>query len=72
MAVNQPRLEHTIVPRVMTPHEAATALRVSRPTIYRLVAAGELRHVKLGAAIRIPSSEVERLLAFAGDGEVHS
>lgn len=75
MAVNQPHDQHTTLSRVLTPREAARELRISRVTIYRLLADGTIRHSRLGAAIRIPRSEVERIQAGAiggPDGEAES
>lgn len=50
-------------PQLLTIREAQTCLRVSRATIYNLVARGELRRVHLGKAVRIPLVEVEALIA---------
>ena len=51
---------------LMTPAEAARALRVSASSIYRAVKKGEIRAVKLTdskrGALRIPASEVEARL----------
>jgi excisionase family DNA binding protein len=38
--------------------EAAATLAISRATLYQLVAAGELRMVKIGRSSRIPHSSV--------------
>jgi excisionase family DNA binding protein len=46
-----------------TPREAARALNVSRETIYRMAAAGELRSVRVRGSLRIPLSALERLCA---------
>ena len=52
---------------LLTPAECAAALRVSVRSVYRAVERGELRGVKptggKRGALRIPVSEVERLLA---------
>ncbi len=51
-----------LVPTLVTPAEAADALRMSVSTIYRAVRNGEIRAVKeTGRALRIPSSEVQRI-----------
>jgi excisionase family DNA binding protein len=42
----------------MTPREVAALLKVSRATVYKLVAAGKIEHVRVGMAIRIPRSVV--------------
>jgi excisionase family DNA binding protein len=49
-------------PVVLDIAEVATNLRVSRRHIYRLVARGELRVVRLGRRVLVPRSELERLL----------
>jgi excisionase family DNA binding protein len=42
------------VPAVMTVMEAARVLRVGRGSMYRLIAAGEVRSVRVGRSIRVP------------------
>jgi excisionase family DNA binding protein len=52
------------VPRLVTPAEAAEALRMSVSSIHRAVRNGEIRAVRLTekrGGLRIPSSEVQRL-----------
>ena len=52
------------VPALVTPAEAADALKMSVSSIYRAVRNGEVRVVRLTAnrgAIRIPASELRRL-----------
>lgn len=44
--------------------EFATAMGLANDTVYRMVKAGELAHIRLGE-IRIPNSEIERLIAEA-------
>jgi excisionase family DNA binding protein len=44
-----------------TPQELAALLKMSKDTVYRAIAAGEIKAVKLGRLYRIPVSEVERL-----------
>jgi excisionase family DNA binding protein len=44
-----------------TPHEAARALNVSRETVYRMAAAGQLPTVRVRGSLRIPLSALERL-----------
>ena len=41
--------------------EAAEMLAISRSSLYQLVAAGEVRTVRLGRVVRIPRRELERL-----------
>ena len=47
--------------------EAAERLRVSRSQLYRLMSAGALRTVKLGARRIVPAAEITRLLAKGSD-----
>lgn len=65
-------------PNLLTVREAATALRVSKPTIYRWIANGELPAIRYGqprpegdsrrgGAIRIPETAVQ---AYMNDGLV--
>lgn len=42
--------------------QVAAMLRVSRMTIYRMVHSGELEHVRIGRAFRIPDAGVRRIL----------
>jgi len=49
--------------RLLTIPEAADALRISRSSIYRLFEAGELAWVQIGAARRVTSAEVNRVVA---------
>lgn len=48
--------------------EAATALRVSRQTIYNLIRRGQLRYVTIGSIRVIPASEIDRILTPAANG----
>jgi excisionase family DNA binding protein len=54
------------LPELLTPREAAAALRVSVPTLRRLIARGELQAIRLGglpgASLRIRADELERFL----------
>lgn len=51
MAVNQERLLIRIP-------EAAERLGLSRSTVYELIAAGELRVIRYGRAVRVPVGEL--------------
>lgn len=53
---------HTSAPSLLTVNEVATMLRVSKMSVYRLVHAGELPHIKVSHGIRIPTEEVDALL----------
>jgi excisionase family DNA binding protein len=48
-------------PRMMTPAEVGQRLMMSRSTISRKIAAGEIHSVKVGNRHRIPYSEYRRL-----------
>lgn len=48
---------------LLTVAEAAAALRISRTSLYRLFAAGELRWVQIGAHRRITATEIDRFIA---------
>lgn len=48
---------------LMTPEEAAQALRVGRTTVYALMKAGELRPVHIGRSCRLPVAELERYVS---------
>ncbi len=48
---------------LLTVSEAATALRISRSSIYRLFDAGELGWVHIGAARRVTAAEIHRFIA---------
>ena len=43
--------------------EAAAILKVSSKTVRRLAARGDLRVVRIGRLVRIPFSEIDRLIA---------
>jgi excisionase family DNA binding protein len=43
--------------------KAAEQLDVSRDTVRRLLAAGELRAVRIGTSVRVPRADVDRLVA---------
>ncbi len=47
----------------LTIDETATALGLSRHTVRAWIAQRRLGHVRLGRSIRVPTSEVSRLLA---------
>ncbi len=44
--------------RFLTIFEAATILRVSKQTVYRLVRAGDLEAIRVGRSFRIPTHAV--------------
>lgn len=47
---------------LLTVAEVSTMLRVSKMTIYRMVHAGELTHVRVGRSFRIPADAVRGIL----------
>jgi excisionase family DNA binding protein len=49
------------LPGALSPAEAAVALGVSVDTIRRRIRAGELKSFKVGALVRVPRSEVDRI-----------
>jgi excisionase family DNA binding protein len=48
-------------PKMMTPAEVARGLNMSRSTISRKIAAGEIRSIRVGNRHRIPYTEFRRL-----------
>jgi excisionase family DNA binding protein len=48
---------------LLTVREAAAVLNVSTETIRRRLKDGELRGVQLGRVLRVPASEVDRVLS---------
>ena len=53
---------------LLTPREAALALRVSRETVYRLVRSGALPSVRVGGQLRLPRAALARRLAETRGG----
>jgi excisionase family DNA binding protein len=50
-----------VVPRLLSVREAAKALSVSTATIYALCRRGEMPHLRVSNAIRIPALVLERV-----------
>ena len=48
---------------LLTIPEVATALRISRSSVYRLFDGGELRWVRVGSTRRVSSAEINRFIA---------
>ena len=48
--------------RFLTIAEVASAMRVSKMTVYRLVHSGELPAVRVGRSFRVPEQEVHSYL----------
>ena len=51
---------------MLTVEEAAQYLRVSRKTIYRLIATGELDCIRVRGAIRIPRQAIDSYISRGG------
>lgn len=47
---------------LLTVAEAAERLRVSRPTLYRLISRGDMPALRVGGQIRLDAQELERWL----------
>ena len=45
-----------------TPEQLAELLQVSKPAIYKWAQEGRIKAVRIGRTVRIPATEVERLL----------
>ncbi|WP_176064104.1 helix-turn-helix domain-containing protein [Anaeromyxobacter diazotrophicus] len=54
-----------VAPRLLSVREAAEALSVSPATVYALCKRGEMPHVRVSNAIRIPALVLERVRAKA-------
>jgi excisionase family DNA binding protein len=50
---------------LMKPASFARLCEMSRANVYKLIEKGELRAVRIGGSIRIPISELNRLIAAA-------
>jgi len=48
--------------------EVAAALKVTRPTLYKLAKRGKLHFIKIGSSTRIAKDELDRLL-FAAENQ---
>jgi excisionase family DNA binding protein len=55
--------------KLYTIAEVATLLRISKPTLYRLMASGEIKSVKLGGRTLFKESEVERFVNSLDSGK---
>ncbi|GAA5156664.1 hypothetical protein GCM10023321_32880 [Pseudonocardia eucalypti] len=51
---------------LLTVAEVSNTLRVSKMTIYRMVHAGEIPHVRVGRSFRIPADAVRDILGSRG------
>lgn len=50
--------------KVITVEEAATAMNVSKGSVYNLIRRDELDHIRIGKLIRIPISALSNYLGF--------
>ena len=61
------------LPALLTPAEVCATLRISRATLYRMVARGDIEVARLGrhggAALRVPARELERLMGAASSSD---
>ena len=48
--------------RLLSPHELADRLSISRWTVYKMLGDGRIQSVKIGRLVRIPESEVTRIV----------
>ena len=53
------------LPQFLSVAEVAAVLRVDRKTIHKLIASGELPHVRLGRVVRIPAAVLQSLCKAA-------
>lgn len=53
----------TTQPELMTLGEVAARLRVSRSTVSRMIAAGDVRTVRVARTLRVPTVDVDRVVA---------
>lgn len=50
------------LPSLLTPKELASFLRISQPSVYRLVEKRALSFIKVGGSLRFPREDVETYL----------
>ena len=55
--------ESTVTPVAVSPAQAASLLSIGRTNLYVLIAAGDLRPVKLGRRTLIPVQQLHDLIA---------
>ena len=58
--------------RALTAADLADALQVSVRTIRRMIAAGEVRVIRLGRSVRVPMDEVNRIMGQHATGKAAS
>jgi len=69
MSRSETEIAPTQRPLLATPREAARVLSVSRETIYRMAAAGQLQSVRVRGSLRIPLSALQRFCLDLDDDE---
>ena len=47
---------------LLSPHELAERLSISRWTVYKMIGDGRIQSIKIGRLVRIPDSEVNRIV----------
>lgn len=52
-------------PSLLTPMEAAEALRVSRSQVYRLISEGRLPSTRIAGSVRVPRMALQALIEQA-------
>ena len=60
--INLYRNAVSVNPQLLTIDEVATNLKVSRATVYRLIARGYLQRIKVGSSARFTERSVEQLI----------
>lgn len=64
MAIEHP--DHAPDAGFVSVEDFAVMVEVNKRTIYRMVERGQICHLRLGDAIRIPADEVQHQLRIAG------
>ncbi len=55
-------IEKLSTERLLSPHEFAERLSISRWTVYKMMGDGRIQSIKIGRLVRIPESEVLRIV----------
>ena len=48
--------------RLLSPHEFAERLSISRWTVYKMIGDGRIQSIKISRLVRIPESEISRIV----------
>ncbi|MGD9997158.1 MAG: helix-turn-helix domain-containing protein [Ilumatobacteraceae bacterium] len=51
---------------LLSVREAASALAVSRTTLYELMGRGEITPIRIGRCVRVPAAELHRFIEACG------